>query len=313
MPQRAAMNQDTYIRYLEAQGLRVFEAEGALWVNKRKFFYENVPPHRLVHLSPGAIERLFRRGAAAVRYTCAEEEGKKSFEYVCSDKNFSLLSLLPDARRRVRRGLEACEIRPVDFDLLAQYGCAINRSTFARQGRSGVDWMRDEALWSRYMKACSGLPGVYAYGAFVEGRFCGFSISVIVDDYAYLFHTQALSEYLKYSAANALTYAMTKTMLEKAEVRYVSQGLESFNPLPDLENFKLAMGFRKRALGRRVVVNRLARPLFSNPAVWLAGKILRRWRPNLAEDLATFASALNADHAKSQQEESAVIAEGVRS
>lgn len=286
------MNQDSYIQFIRAQGFKVFEAEGVLWVDKRRFFFESIPQHRQIHLDPPAFGRLFRRGAAVIRYTCSEEEGSESFEYVCSERPFTLQSLSPEARRRVRRGLETCEIRAVDFDLLARFGCAINRSTFARQGRTGVPWMRDEAIWKRYMRACAGISGVHAFGAFVQGQFCGFSMAVTVDDYAYLFHTQALTEFLKYSPVNALTFAITKEMLAKPEIKNVSQGLESFKPLPYVENFKLAMGFRKRVLGRRVVVHPLARPLLSAPTVWLTKKTLAVFRPGLAEDLSTFASAL---------------------
>ncbi|HME13017.1 MAG TPA: GNAT family N-acetyltransferase [Candidatus Acidoferrum sp.] len=287
-----ANQQDGYVRFIEAQGLPVFAAQGSLWVEKRKFFYESIPQHRRVHLRPQAAARLFRGGAAVLRYTCEEHEGDPSFEYVCSQKPFSLEALSSDARRRVRRGLESCEIRPADFTLLAERGCAINRSTLERQGRSGVEWMTDEAVWRRYMTACAGIPNVHALGAFVEGQLCGYSMAVTVDDYAYLYHTQALSEYLKYSPVNALTYAMTKAMLECEGIQNVSQGLESFQPLPEVEKFKLGLGFRKRALGRKVVINPLARPLFSSPAIWLAKNALAKFKPGLAEDFATFTTSL---------------------
>lgn len=261
-------------------------------MRKRKFFCESIPQHRQIHLDARALRHLFCRGAAVIRYTCSLQEGDASFEYVCSEKTFSLQSLSPNARRRVRRGFEACDIRRVDFGLLARHGCPINQGTFARQGRIGPPWMTDDTIWKRYMLACASLSNAYAFGAFVKGQFCGFSITVTVDDYAYLFHTQALSEYLKYSPINALTYAVTKEMLAKTEIRHVSQGLESFKALPHVESFKLAMGFRKRSIGRRVVVNALARPLFSAPVVWLAKTTLGTFRPGLAEDIATFASAL---------------------
>lgn len=285
------MNDEGYKRFLEAQGLHVFEADGAVWAEKRPFFLENVPPHRKVHLNVASIYKLFARGAAVVRYACEESQGEASFEYVCVADDFSLESLSPNARRRVRRGLEACAIRPVELDFLARFGCSINKSTLARQGRAGRHRLTDDGLWQKYMRACTRIPEVEALGAFLGDRLIGYSMVVTVDDYAYLHHTQAYAEELKHSPINALTYTMTKRMLERSGIRFVSQGLESFLPLPEVERFKLSMGFRKRPLGRRVAVNPLTRPFFSPQAVWLARKALGAYRPGLVEDLATFSQS----------------------
>lgn len=285
------MKTEGFIAFLEAQGLRVFEAQGALWTEKRAFFLENFPPHRRAHLDDFGVYQLFARGAAAIRYTCSEEEGESTYEYVCAKDSFSLESLSPDARRRIRRGLESCDVRPVECDLIARFGCAINKSTLSRQGRAGRNLFTEEALWKQYMLACARIPCVEALGAFVKNRLIGYSISVTADDYCYLHHTQAYTEYLKYSPVNALTYSITKMMLERPGINFVSQGLEAFFPQPELERFKLSMGFGKRELCRRLVINPLARPLFSSQAVWLARKTLGAFRPGLAEDLATFSSA----------------------
>jgi len=284
-------------RFVAAQGMRCIQGDSCLWVEKKKFFFESVPGHRRIQLQPGEAERLFRQGAAAIRYTCLEPEGAPSFEYVCDDANFGLTTLAPDARRRVRRGLESCEIKPVEFARLAREGCAINRSVFERQGRVTQSVLTDPAQWSRYMMVCSDLSNMVAYGAFIDGRLCGFSIGVYVDEYCYLFHTHAHSEFMKFGPIYALTYSVMNFAFQKPEVRCVSQGLESFRLLPEVERFKLAMGFRKRPLGRRVIVSSWARPLFSFPMSWLLEKLLKQFRPGLQEDFSAFAQALRAHRA----------------
>jgi hypothetical protein len=291
---QVAESEQYYARFLEAQGLRVLEADGALWVEKRRFFLENIPPHRKLRLTNGGVNRLFLRGAAAVRYTCDESDGQHSFEYICSEKNFSVESLSADARRRTRRGLELCEIRPIDFDLLADCGCSVNRSTLARQGRSGVTWVTDETLWKKYMRACKNIPTVEAFGAFVDGRFVGYSMSVIVNEYSYLHHTQAYTEDLKHSPINALTFTVTREMLRRENIQHVSQGLESFASLPDVERFKLSMGFRKKTLGRRVVVNPILKPIFHPVSAWLIKNTIGLRHSGAAEDFATFTDAIRA-------------------
>lgn len=286
------ISREGYTQFLRAKGLRTLAFGDGLWVEKRPFFWENFPPHSPVSLNNTEVRRLFLKPAVAVRFTCSETEGEPSFEYVCSKKELSLESLAPDARRRVRRGMEQCEVRRIEFDLLAKQGCAINKSTLARQGRTGVSWFTDEKKWKEYMLRCACILSVEAYGAFVDGRLIGYSMIVTVDDYAYLHHTQAFTEDLKYSPINVLTYTVTKTMLERPEISHVSQGLESFVPLNEVERFKLSMAFRKNSLHRQVVVNPLAKPFFSESSIRIARQTLGRIKPGLVEEMTKFGSSL---------------------
>jgi hypothetical protein len=288
------MNALDISRFAGAQGMNAIQGASCLWVEKRKFFFESVPGHRRIHLAPGEAKWLFRQGALAIRYTCGENDGERSFEYVCSDENFSLLTLAPDARRRVRRGLEACEVKPVGFDVLASEGYAINRSVYGRQGRVVESALTDQRGWAHYMTVCSELCGLDAHGAFVDGRLIGFSIAAYVDDYCYLFHTHAYSEYMKLSPIYALTFTVMQKALARPGIRNVSQGLESFLDLPEVERFKLAMGFQKKPLGRRVEISPLARPIFSPPGAWVVGKLLKKFRPGLWHDFSAFTHALEA-------------------
>jgi hypothetical protein len=280
-------------RFATAQGMRIIEGESCLWVEKRKFFWESLPQHRRIQLRPGESARLFLRGAGVIRYTCDLEEGVPSFEYVWDHKNYSLDSLHKDAKRNVRKNLETCIVRRVDYQLLSDHGCAINRSVFARQGRSVPDcFLTNRTLWMRYMTVCESLPFVEAYGAFVEDRLCAFSLVLLMDNYCYTYHPYASTEYLKHYPMNVLIFSIVRTMLDRPEINCVSYGLESFTSRPTLERFKLAMGCRKRPIGRRVLIHPFARPIFSGPGAWLTQRVLQRVKPGLVEDFATFSRAL---------------------
>jgi hypothetical protein len=190
-------------------------------------------------------------------------------------------------------------VRRVDCKLLSEEGCAINRSVLARQGRHmPVSFLTDQVLWKKYMVVCESLPFVEAYGAFVEDRLCAFSLALLMDDYCYTYHPYASTEYLKHYPMNVLIYSIVRTMLDRPSVSCVSYGLESFASRPTLERFKLAMGCRKRPIGRRVLVHPLARPVFSRPGAWLAQKVLQRVKPGLVEDFATFSRALRRSSSK---------------
>ncbi|MGA8220484.1 MAG: hypothetical protein WB780_02440 [Candidatus Acidiferrales bacterium] len=282
-----------------AQGARVLKGNDCVWVEKRRFFFESIPPHRRVRLQGGDAARIFFHGAAVIRYTTDEEEGAPSFEYVCDDRKFDLGSIAPEARRRVRQGLQAFDIRRIEFGLLEKDGCAINRSVYARQGRMVDSFLTRSDRWARYMKACAASSIVEAYGAFLDNRLCGFSIAAFVDDYCYLQHTHAYTEFMKQGPIYALTFAVTKAALERPGVNYVSQGLESFQALPNVDRFKFSMGFRKRPVQRRILINPLARPLFSSSGAWITRNILRYMKPGLLADFATFTRAIRGDRLKS--------------
>ena len=280
-------------RFASAQGMKIVEGESTLWVEKRQFFLESMPQHRRIHVSRAEANRLFLRGTAVIRYTCDEAEGNSSFEYVWDDKNYSLDSLHKDAKRNVRKNLDTCSVRRIPYGLLRDEGLAINQSVFARQGRRmAKSFLTDGALWRKYLDVCETLPFVEAYGAFIDGKLCAFSLVLLVEGYCYTYHPFASAESLKHYAMNVLIYSIVRTMLDRPEIHCVSYGLESFVPHPTLERFKLAMGCRKRPIGRRVLINPLARPIFSSSGAWLTGKLLNTFRPTLSDEFEKLSRAL---------------------
>jgi hypothetical protein len=280
-----------YHDFISAQGLRIVEDESCYWVEKRQHFWESAPSHRRVRLSPAIAKKLFALGAYAIRYTCPDGEGSPTFEYIWDDKQYGLDSLHKDAKRNVRKNLDVCIFKPVDYALLIQEGCAINREVYSRQKRE-PDFQTNQDQWRAYLETCAKLPFMEAYGVFYNHKLCGYSLALFVDDYCYTFHPYAHSDYLKFYPMNVLIYSLVQQILQRPGVSCVSYGVESYTPRPTLERFKIAMGCRKRVLRRQIVVHPFLRPALSTPGVWLTQKILRRLKPNVAEHFAIFAGAV---------------------
>lgn len=279
-----------------AQGGRFFQTSSALWFESRRFVFDSVPPHRPVSLLPGEANRLFLRGALILRHTCAPGDGAPSFEFVCDDKNFGLASLAPDARRRARRGLDSCVVKPISFETLAAEGAAINRSVLARHGRGKKSFLADDAQWKKYVALCAAVSNTKAFGAFVEGRLCAIALMLLVDDYSYFYHTHAHTEFLKHSPMNALIFTVTREMLANPSISCVSQGIEPIFGRGDLQHFKLAMGYRQRPIDRKILVNPVLRPFLVRPMRHVAEKMLRHTRPRLVEPFSRIADAVAARH-----------------
>ncbi len=272
------MDREAYALFLGAQGLRIIRTAGAVWVEKRKLFIENVPPHQRIHMTGWDATKIFLRGFAVIRYTCAEKEGQSSAEFVCEDKQYDLSSLDPKARNKVRQGLKNCLIRQVDFELLAERGYVINCSALSRQGRTGPRYLTDDKLWKAYMAAIRFMPGIEPYGAFVGDRLCAYVLAVHVDDYVYTYHPFAEVKSLEVRPMNALIFTLVRDCLRKPGVNTISYGLQSFIALPALDDFKRSMGFRRRPIGRRILVNPLARPFLTRPVEWMARSLVARGR-----------------------------------
>jgi hypothetical protein len=201
-----------------------------------------------------------------------------SAEYVCDDPNYDLQSLDAKARNKVRQGLKNCTVRRVEYAQLMRGGRAINQSVFERQGRTGPLFLRDQQRWEEYLTCCEKKPDVEAYGAFVGTELCAYTLIVKVEDYAYTYHPFADASRLQFRPMNALIFWVTQRLLQTPGVRRVSYGLESLTPHPALEEFKAGMGFRSVPIGRRILLNPLARPLVSGYAVSVMRRVEERFQ-----------------------------------
>jgi|SRR5271165_562581 len=284
------MDAEGHARFVSTQGVPVIRYGDHLWIQKQKFCLESIPPHRRIHVDAAEARNLFLRGNLVLRYTCEESEGARSTEYVCDDREYGLESLDAKARNKVRQGLKNCVVRPVEFDLLKREGCDINRSVFERQGRHGPAFLRQQRNWKQYLTACEKMPDVEAFGAFVNDRLCAYTLVVTIDDYAYTYHPFAESASLQFRPMNALIFSVTQVLLRRPGVRRISYGLEALASQPALEEFKAGMGFRGVPIGRRIMLNPLARPLVSGQMVTLIRQIKQHVKgTSFLEDYLNFA------------------------
>ncbi len=270
------MDAETHARFARAQGMRIIKVGSHLWVEKRKFCLESIPPHRDIHVDSAEARSLFRRGYLVLRYTCDESEGVQSAQYICDHPQYGLESLESRTRNQVRQGLKNCAVRPVDFELLKRRGCAINRSVFHRQNRTGPAFLRNQVCWEQYMDYCKTTPDIEPYGAFVNDELCAYTLVIKLEDYAYLYHPFAETSSLHYRPMNALIFCVTQILLKLPGVRRVCYGLESLSSQPALEKFKTAMGFTAVPLRRKILLNPLAQPLVSDYAANLIRGIHKR-------------------------------------
>jgi len=249
------MTEGEFAEFFSRQGQRVIETKSCFWYSHRPFLYMSLPYYRAVSPSQGELARVLWGGpAAALRFPAAGRTERQIGILVCSDRNYDLPSLHHTPRYRTRHGLKKCKVEQFDFAYLARHGHPLNEETFRRQGRD-LNTIT-EVQWQRLCQVAREIPGFEVWGAFVDGNLAAFSILAMVGDSVLIQHTSSATAYLKCSPNNALTFTMTKSKLADPGVSCVFYGAES--PLtPNLDSYKLGMGYRRQVFAERFVYNPL--------------------------------------------------------
>jgi len=249
------MTEGHFAEFFLRQGQKVIETRTCFWYSHRPFLYMSLPYYRALSPSQGELARVIFGGpAAALRFPAVGQTQRHIGILVCSDRNYDLASLHPKSRASTRQGLTNCKVERFDFSYLARHGHQLNEETFRRQGRD-VQTIT-EAQWQRLCQVAGQITGFEVWGAFVGGNLAAFSILAQVGNWVLFQHGSSATAYLKENPNNALTFAVTKSKLADPGVSCLCYGAES--PVtPQLDAYKLRMGYRRHALPERFVYNPL--------------------------------------------------------
>ena len=123
---------------LERRGRRVLDVGGVYWTNVDvdSRYYASLPDHLCADCRRQDVRELLRSaGGALARYPSLKQAGLPCGAYVVQDRGYALQKLQKRTRNFVRRGLEACQVRPVERAELLEQGLELNLDTMARHGR----------------------------------------------------------------------------------------------------------------------------------------------------------------------------------
>lgn len=258
------MDVERFARFYERSGVRVAKSDSAWWYEAAPRFLLALPSHRPLSLPDDEAADLIRREKLAGLRYIATEGGRASFHLVCDDPDFGLDKLSANTRSKVRRGLSRNEIRRVSGRELAEVAEAAFVETMERQNRASTAAVD---AWRRMLLAADDEPAIEIWTAWHEGEFACYLIAVRIDDVCEFFQARSSNRLLKHYPNNALIYTLTEEMLGKRGVREVTFGIESPEPVEELDAFKLQMGYRKKPVRQRVVFHPLLRAAFALPPV----------------------------------------------
>lgn len=255
-----------FAAFYERAGVKVVQSASAFWYEVTPRFLLALPSHRALRLDGAEASDTMRRGRAfGLRYVCDEADGgRPSFHLVCDERDYGLEKLSSNTRSKVRRGLARNEIRRTSGEELATVAEDAFVETMARQNRASTEAV---AAWKRMLASADAEPAIEIWTAWHEGEFASYLIAVRIDDVCELFQARSRNALLKHYPNNALIFSVTEEMLVRRGVREVTFGLESPEPVEELDAFKLAMGYRKKPIRQRMVFHPLLRRALAFPPI----------------------------------------------
>lgn len=259
-----SLDAERFAAFYERSGIRVARSASAWWYEAAPRFLLALPSHRPLALPADEASDLIRRERlAGLRYIAEEADGgRPSFHLVCDQADYGLDKLSANARSKIRRGLSRNEIRRVSGHELAAVAESAFVETMERQNRASATAL---ATWRRMLAAADEEPAIEIWTAWHEGQFACYLIAVLIDDVCEFFQARSSSAMLRHYPNNALIYTLTEEMLVRRGLREVTFGIESPEPVEELDAFKLQMGFRKKPVRQRVIFHGALRVAFAFP------------------------------------------------
>jgi hypothetical protein len=271
------MNADVFAEWLRRQGHGVTRSASSYWYDAGARVLQAFPYHLLIRPSEDELLDVLRQTrAVALRYSTPLDAplGYVSYHCVYEEPHYDVDVLGSDSRSNVRRGLKSCVVEPVSLERLAEDAWPLQMDTFARQGRKPN---LSHANWRRLCLAAADLPGFEAWGGFVKGELAASLVTFAMGDYCSILYPNSRTQYLRTHVNNALSFVVTKTMMERARIRGVFYCLHSLDAPPSMDEFKFRMGFQAKPVRQRVVFAPRVAPL----ANWASHAVVKLLRDRL--------------------------------
>lgn len=258
------MNADYLAQFYETIGYKVIRTESSYWYSASKRIYRSLPADRVLDPSEEELQGLFRRyRLLGVQFPNRRKGGWESSLFVVRDRNYGLHSLQRQFRQHVKKGLEQCEVREIDFDELHGVGMPVNIDAMARREYT-IHHFVTPKLWRRFCDAGKGTPGAGALGSFVQGKLASYLVYFIVDKTCHGLHMMSRTDMRGYRPNHLLYYTFTRGMITRKGIELVTTGLQSIPSLGQVDQFKRHAGYQQEPYYISVVLRPLANLLLLN-------------------------------------------------
>ena len=253
MNQAGNVSPDIYAEWLRRQGQHVVRSASSYWHSEGMQVYQAFPYHWLIEPSREELRQLmFEHRALALRYSAPPDSrrGLTSYHAAFVGNEYHFGSLSAWARKNVRRGLRCCRVGPISWKRYIEEGWELRVDTLSRQGRHLKESKDD---WRRRYSSAEGLEGFEVWAAEVSGRLGATLVTCRMEDWHFMLYQQCHRAYLRDHVNNALSFAVTQSLIRRPGVRGIFYGMQSLDAPASVDEFKFRMGYEARPIRQRSV------------------------------------------------------------
>ncbi len=179
---------------------------------------------------------------------------RNTYEYILDTDSYDIDEFRKRTRTTVRKSIKHCEFKRPDLADLCKDGLAINKQALQFQKRKDK-FLSNPKLWEKYISLLYENRDVRILGAYFNQKLIGYAIAYEIEG-RFSFHLQHIDrDYSTYYPMSGLLYAMINQLLTEHERIAISDGIESFSPMPSLNKFKRYMRFSRVPITRVYVIN----------------------------------------------------------
>lgn len=270
------MNVEIFSKWLHRQGYRVLRTPSSYWYEVTSRVYQAFPYHLVIEPTEEELSVFLRKNLAiGLRYSTpiGAPIGCISYHVVYDEPSYTLDRLDRRSRQNVRAGFKNCRVESISFERLAEDGWLLEKDTQARQGRRVK---QSEQKWHKRCMAAADLAGFEAWGALVDGRLCASLLTFQMEDCCEMISQQCHRDYLSARVNNALTFSVTQTMINRANIQSIFYALHSLDAPASVDQFKFRMGYTAKPVRQRVVFHPFLEPVLNAASYglvkWVAGR-----------------------------------------
>ncbi len=245
------MNLQEFVNIHQQTGFQIQNKEGQYFLNRGLLNYA-FPQLSISHINKKIVNSLKWKYLITVIKT--DFQRKNTYEYILNTNEYEVESFRKRTRTTVRKSLKSCEFkRPPLKDLITD-GLLINIQTLKIQKRKDK-FLSEPKLWEKYITLFYEQKDTIIIGAYFQEKLIAYAIAYEVEG-KQSFHLQHINrDYATYYPMSGLMYVVVNELLKKHNRVSISDGIESFTPMPTLNKFKRYMRFDRVPITRVYILN----------------------------------------------------------
>lgn len=273
------MDAEVFAEWLKRQGHKIYRTSSSYWYDAGPHVLQAFPYHWLITPDDREIKTLLlNHRILALRFSAPADyyAGKISYHIVLN-KDYDLNLLGTKARNGVKCGLKNFMIERISFDRLAGEGWELQHDTLLRQNRERSMTRKE---WELLCRSANDLPGFEAFAAISGNELAAAVIVCQVGDVYSVPFAMSHCRFLRRHVNNALFYSVSNELLNREDTKKIFFTVQSLDAPPDVDEFKLRMGFEPKIVRQNVVFHPFLKPFIRTAVYSLNRKLLEHYPEN---------------------------------